>query len=40
MVSLIFSCLIYLNIDIGWKERFSVILGSDQVKAGKPSPDL
>ncbi|KAL6286321.1 hypothetical protein ACE6H2_010711 [Prunus campanulata] len=24
----------------GWKERFSVILGSDQVKAGKPSPDL
>ncbi|PON96420.1 HAD hydrolase, subfamily IA [Trema orientale] len=24
----------------GWKERFSVILGSDQVKAGKPSADL
>ncbi|GMN53976.1 hypothetical protein TIFTF001_023100 [Ficus carica] len=24
----------------GWKERFSVILGSDQVKAGKPSGDL
>ncbi|XP_015867989.3 bifunctional riboflavin kinase/FMN phosphatase [Ziziphus jujuba] len=24
----------------GWKECFSVILGSDQVKAGKPSPDL
>ncbi|RVW69598.1 Bifunctional riboflavin kinase/FMN phosphatase [Vitis vinifera] len=24
----------------GWKEQFSVILGSDQVKSGKPSPDL
>ncbi|EXB78110.1 14-3-3-like protein D [Morus notabilis] len=24
----------------GWKERFSVILGSDQVKEGKPSSDL
>lgn len=24
----------------GWKELFSVILGSDQVKAGKPAPDL
>lgn len=24
----------------GWQEWFSVILGSDQVKAGKPSPDL
>lgn len=24
----------------GWKERFSVVLGSDQVKSGKPSPDL
>lgn len=24
----------------GWRERFSVILGSDQVKSGKPSPDL
>ncbi|KAL4573235.1 hypothetical protein LXL04_020034 [Taraxacum kok-saghyz] len=24
----------------GWKEYFSVILGSDQVKSGKPSPDL
>ncbi|XP_062105869.1 bifunctional riboflavin kinase/FMN phosphatase-like [Humulus lupulus] len=24
----------------GWKECFTVILGSDQVKAGKPSPDL
>ncbi|WVY99600.1 hypothetical protein V8G54_025670 [Vigna mungo] len=24
----------------GWKESFSVILGSDQVKAGKPSPYL
>ncbi|KAM1132464.1 hypothetical protein FF1_046852 [Malus domestica] len=24
----------------GWKELFSVILGSDQVKAGKPSPYL
>ncbi|XP_048230224.1 bifunctional riboflavin kinase/FMN phosphatase isoform X2 [Ricinus communis] len=24
----------------GWKECFSTILGSDQVKSGKPSPDL
>lgn len=24
----------------GWKELFSVILGSDQVLSGKPSPDL
>lgn len=24
----------------GWKERFSVILGSDEVKAGKPAPDM
>ncbi|KAL7215859.1 hypothetical protein ACSBR1_027910 [Camellia fascicularis] len=24
----------------GWREYFSVILGSDQVKSGKPSPDL
>nr|XP_043629729.1 bifunctional riboflavin kinase/FMN phosphatase-like isoform X2 [Erigeron canadensis] len=24
----------------GWKEYFSVILGSDDVKSGKPSPDL
>ncbi|KAL7087001.1 hypothetical protein ACP275_13G038100 [Erythranthe tilingii] len=24
----------------GWKEGFQVILGSDQVKSGKPSPDL
>ncbi|PWA65096.1 HAD-like domain-containing protein [Artemisia annua] len=24
----------------GWKEYFSVILGGDQVKSGKPSPDL
>ncbi|XP_058095614.1 bifunctional riboflavin kinase/FMN phosphatase-like [Magnolia sinica] len=24
----------------GWTELFSVILGSDQVKSGKPSPDL
>ncbi|KNA24253.1 hypothetical protein SOVF_017390 isoform A [Spinacia oleracea] len=24
----------------GWKEWFSVILGSDQVQSGKPSPDL
>lgn len=24
----------------GWREYFAVILGSDQVRAGKPSPDL
>lgn len=24
----------------GWKESFSVIIGSDQVKSGKPSPDI
>ncbi|XP_058219522.1 bifunctional riboflavin kinase/FMN phosphatase-like [Rhododendron vialii] len=24
----------------GWREHFAVILGSDQVNAGKPSPDL
>ncbi|KAI5661845.1 hypothetical protein M9H77_21168 [Catharanthus roseus] len=34
------------NIDVkisqqkGWKERFSVIIGSDEVKAGKPAPDM
>lgn len=34
------------NVDVkvsyqkGWQEQFAVILGSDQVKAGKPSPDL
>ncbi|KAM7270160.1 hypothetical protein ACFE04_029374 [Oxalis oulophora] len=34
----------YINAKIshqqGWKECFWVILGSDQVKSGKPSPDL
>ncbi|KAK6919712.1 Haloacid dehalogenase-like hydrolase [Dillenia turbinata] len=24
----------------GWKERFTAILGSDEVKSGKPAPDL
>ncbi|KAH6785487.1 hypothetical protein C2S51_037942 [Perilla frutescens var. frutescens] len=24
----------------GWKERFTMILGSDQVKSGKPAPDI
>ncbi|CAH9135490.1 unnamed protein product [Cuscuta epithymum] len=24
----------------GWKERFAVILGSDQVRLGKPAPDI
>ncbi|XP_027061304.1 bifunctional riboflavin kinase/FMN phosphatase [Coffea arabica] len=34
------------NIDVklshqqGWKEYFTVILGSDQVKSGKPAPDM
>ncbi|KAL3509145.1 hypothetical protein ACH5RR_028546 [Cinchona calisaya] len=34
------------NIDVkisyqqGWKDYFTVILGSDQVKSGKPSPDM
>ena len=31
-----FSCFICL----GWKEQFSVILGGDEVKSGKPSPDM
>ena len=31
-----FSCFLCL----GWKEQFLVILGGDQVKSGKPSPDL
>ncbi|GJW20838.1 bifunctional riboflavin kinase/FMN phosphatase-like protein [Tanacetum coccineum] len=29
-----------LNAQKGWKEYFSVILGSDDVKLGKPAPDL
>ncbi|KAF3973296.1 hypothetical protein ACB098_06G122900 [Castanea mollissima] len=29
-----------ISLQKGWKEYFSVILGSDQVKSGKPSPDL
>lgn len=40
VISLIFSCFIDWFLYIGWREWFSVILGSDQVKAGKPSPDL
>uniref|UniRef100_A0A7N0TYW1 Riboflavin kinase n=2 Tax=Kalanchoe fedtschenkoi TaxID=63787 RepID=A0A7N0TYW1_KALFE len=24
----------------GWKDRFAIILGSDEVKSGKPSPDI
>lgn len=35
IMRLFFSCFI-----IGWKESFTVILGSDQVKSGKPSPDM
>ncbi|KAK7290850.1 hypothetical protein RIF29_05583 [Crotalaria pallida] len=38
------SCHDYIEAKIshhkGWKESFSVILGSDQVKSGKPSPYL
>lgn len=30
----------FLTSDVGWKERFTVILGSDEVKSGKPSPDM
>ncbi|KAF3444025.1 hypothetical protein FNV43_RR13715 [Rhamnella rubrinervis] len=29
-----------ISYQTGWRECFSVILGSDKVKAGKPSPDL
>uniref|UniRef100_M1BTP7 2-deoxyglucose-6-phosphate phosphatase n=1 Tax=Solanum tuberosum TaxID=4113 RepID=M1BTP7_SOLTU len=29
-----------VSLQEGWKECFSVILGSDQVKSGKPSPDI
>ncbi|KAJ7948435.1 bifunctional riboflavin kinase/FMN phosphatase-like [Quillaja saponaria] len=29
-----------ISLQKGWKESFSVILGSDQVKSGKPSPHL
>lgn len=29
-----------ISLQEGWKECFSVILGSDQVKSGKPSPDI
>lgn len=25
---------------VGWKECFSVIIGSDEVSKGKPSPDM
>ncbi|KAK7292377.1 hypothetical protein RIF29_08155 [Crotalaria pallida] len=38
------SCHDYIEAKIshhkGWKESFSVILGSDQVKSGKPYPYL
>ncbi|KAF5731396.1 hypothetical protein HS088_TW18G00073 [Tripterygium wilfordii] len=29
-----------ISVQEGWKECFSVIVGSDQVKSGKPSPDI
>ncbi|XP_060189649.1 bifunctional riboflavin kinase/FMN phosphatase-like [Lycium barbarum] len=29
-----------VSLQAGWKECFKVILGSDQVKSGKPSPDI
>ncbi|CAK9143893.1 unnamed protein product [Ilex paraguariensis] len=29
-----------ISLQQGWKEYFSVILGSDQVKSGKPAPDI
>jgi len=25
---------------IGWKESFSVIIAGDEVRAGKPSPEM
>lgn len=31
---------IKISLQQGWKELFSVILGSDNVKAGKPAPDM
>lgn len=38
----IFSKIIcgYYYVFVGWKERFSVVIGSDEVKAGKPAPDM
>ncbi|KZV21751.1 hypothetical protein F511_02909 [Dorcoceras hygrometricum] len=30
----------YHTMKVSWKERFVTILGSDQVKSGKPSPDI
>lgn len=29
-----------VSLQEGWKECFSVVLGSDEVKSGKPSPDI
>ncbi|GFP80039.1 bifunctional riboflavin kinase/fmn phosphatase [Phtheirospermum japonicum] len=29
-----------ISLHEGWKENFAAILGSDQVKSGKPSPDI
>ncbi|KAI3732107.1 hypothetical protein L1987_63304 [Smallanthus sonchifolius] len=34
------NVLVKVSSQKGWKECFSVILGSDEVKSGKPSPDL
>lgn len=35
-LSLFFHCYLHL----GWKESFSVIIGGDEVKSGKPSPEM
>ncbi|KAK1412338.1 hypothetical protein QVD17_33508 [Tagetes erecta] len=34
------NVLVKVSSQKGWEEAFSVILGSDEVKSGKPSPDL
>lgn len=32
--------IIYQHWFTGWKEAFSVIIAGDEVKAGKPSPEM
>ncbi|MQL85390.1 hypothetical protein Taro_017903 [Colocasia esculenta] len=34
------ACIIYFFVHAGWKGSFSVIVGGDEVKNGKPSPEI
>lgn len=40
VLAIFHKCPFNTSLFIGWKDNFRVILGSDQVEAGKPAPDL